>query len=297
MEVNARANGAPNEEVFRPAITKRRLEVLCELYKSGKISQGELARRTQMKATALSNLLLKLDSLYPKLFVKEYEGKFCYYALSDWGRHFAEQYLEPAQEQKSDTFFNREDEVLFYSAQESLQEMEQLYGDDWPVAFNDVLMHYMIGDKLLPDPQAKVLVSQYFRSLELLTIHENERFCSQTLGLVPDPVNRSRIAKFIDDYFEPFIVVLRGLGEKRQTLSISIILRSVFTGQREAAEEKAIEAMGWDAKVLQKLEAVALRLRGRFVGYTMEDIYEYLMVLLPNQDMLSALISQWLAEN
>lgn len=297
MGVSAQANGQPNGEVFRPAMTKRRLDILFELYRSEKISQGELARKTQMKATALSNLLLKLDSLYPKLFVKEYEGKFCYYALSDWGRRFVEQYLEPVQAQESGTLFNREDEVLFRSAQESLQELERLYGDEWPVAFNDVLMHYMIGDKLLPDPQAKMLVNQYFRSLELLTMHENERFCSRTLELVPDPVNRSRIAKFIDDYFEPFIVVLKGLEEKRQALSVSIILRSIFTGQRDAAEEKAIETVGWDDMVLQELNSVALRLRGRFAGYTTEDVYEYLVVLLPDQDMLSALISQWLVEN
>lgn len=289
--------GLSNPEAFRPALTRRQLEVLRELYKGGQMPQGELARRTQMKATSLSNLLLRLDSLYPDLFLKEYQGRFCYYALSDWGRRFVEEQLEPAREQESAVLLNREDEVLFESADESVRELRRLYEEEWPAAFNDVLMFYMAGGRLLPDSQAKALVNQYLRSLELLTVHENERFKEQTLKLVSDPVNRSRIAKFVDEYFAPFLVVLRSLQEKRQTFAVSSILRAVFTGQTDVAEKQEARSIGWDSEALHDLEKAARQLRVRLNGCAPEAIYDYLSALLPDQEMLCVLISQWLVEN
>ena len=112
--------GAPpgtvrDQEELQRFLTKRKQEVLSELYRSGRLSQGELANRVHAKPTALSNILQKLDSFSPKLIKKDYEGKYCFYTLTEFGRKLMEKEPEAVQTQKSRLLQDREDEVLFHA--------------------------------------------------------------------------------------------------------------------------------------------------------------------------------------
>lgn len=96
-------------------VTPIRLEILRALYDDDKPpSQGELALQLSLKPTALANRLLKFDSFTPKLLEKIYEGKFCYYTLSEWGRRYMDRFAEAekAQVQESTALLDRQDEIL-----------------------------------------------------------------------------------------------------------------------------------------------------------------------------------------
>ncbi|MCI8840933.1 MAG: winged helix-turn-helix transcriptional regulator [Oscillibacter sp.] len=289
--------GAPpgtvrDQEELQRFLTKRKQEVLSELYRSGRLSQGELANRVHAKPTALSNILQKLDSFSPKLIKKDYEGKYCFYTLTEFGRKLMEKEPEAVQTQKSRLLQDREDEVLFQMAYESLHELGR--SDEKQTLFDDVMVFYVRGARVIPNRKYRRLVNQYLRSLELLALHQNERLFNQTLKLLTNPHDNSRVTEFIDDYFTPFSPVLRTLQEKGQELQISRILRSVFTGQTDETVEHCIQAVGWDEESLQEMKTAAKRIKLCLMGCGLEEIYDYFTALLPDQEMLSASLSQWL---
>lgn len=286
-------------ESFQPPMTRRKLDVLYELKKSGRLSQGELARKMGTRPTALANILLKLDDYSPKLLNKEYEGKYCYYTLSEQGCRLLEENLnlEPGGRVKeSSALQDREDEALFQTAQKSVASLKEQYGDDWYEALDDVLIRYVRGSGHLPKEKAKLLAHQYLRSLELLTMHQNDRLRNQTLALLKGSVGFNRVTEFVDTYFVPFDVVLKTLAERNQTLQIHVVLKCIFTEQEDKTVSGYIRDLGWSGDSLQSMKDVIPKIKRCIVGYTLEDIFDYATALLPDQEMLCASISQWLLE-
>lgn len=286
-------------ESFQPPMTKRKLDVLYELKKSGRLSQGELARKMGIRPTALANILLKLDDYSPKLLNKEYEGKYCYYALSEQGCRFVEEKLNldlGGRVKESSALQDREDEELFQVAKRSVDSFKEQYGDEWHAAFDDVLIRYVRGSSYLPDENSKLLAHQYLRSLELLTIHQNDKLRNQTLALLKGSVGLSRVTEFVDVYFVPFSIVLKTLVERNQALKINVALKSIFSEQEDKTASGYIKDMGWSGDSLQKMKDVVPKIKQCIAGYALEDIFDYATALLPDQETLCASISQWLLE-
>lgn len=285
-------------ERLRLSMTKRKLDVLYELKKNKRLSQGELARKIGIKPTALANILLKLDDYSPKLLNKEYEGKYCYYALSELGYRFVEenQKNDLGRVKESSALLDKEDEALFWAAQKSLDEFKGQYGDEWQVFFDDVLVHYTRGTKQTPDKQPKLLANQYLRSLELLTMHQNDKLRNETLALLKGSVSLSRVTEFIDTYFDPFSIVLRTLQQGGQTLQISVALKSIFAERKDKKATEYINDIGWNSDLLHELEEAVSKIKICIAGYTLEDIFDYVTALLPDQEILCSSISQWLLE-
>lgn len=286
-------------ESFQPPMTKRKLDVLYELKKSGRLSQGELARKMGIRPTALANILLKLDDYSPKLLNKEYEGKYCYYALSEQGCRFVEENLNldlGGRVKESSALQDREDEELFQVAKRSVDSFKEQYGDEWHAAFDDVLIRYVRGSSYLPDENSKLLAHQYLRSLELLTIHQNDKLRNQTLALLKGSVGLSRVTEFVDVYFVPFSIVLKTLMERNQALKINVALKSIFAEQEDKTASGYIKDMGWSGDYLQKMKDVVPKIKQCIAGYALEDVFDYATALLPDQETLCASISQWLLE-
>lgn len=281
-----------DQEAFQRFLTKRKREVLCELYRSGKLSQGELAVRIHAKPTALSNLLQKLDSFTPKLLQREYEGKYCYYTLTEYGRGLMEKEAGAVRLQESSLLQDREDEVLFQAADESLRELARV--DKTQTLFDDVMMFYIRGARVIPDRKYRQMVNQYLRSLELLFLHQNERLFNRTLTLLTDRHDRNRITEFMDDCFEPLSVALKTLQEKGQELQVNRILCAAFSGRMDEMVERSARALGWTEESFLELKKTARRIGMCLKGCELEEIYDCFTALLPDQEMLSASLSQWL---
>lgn len=297
-----RAGGAASEETqqqedFRHFLTKRKQELLCELYRSGRLSQGELAGRINSKPTALSNLLQKVGSFTPKLLQREYEGKYCYYTLTAFGRSLVEKELwteatEAAPTQESSPLQDRKDEVLYQLAGDALQKLAG--ADGGQTLFDDVMIFYLRGTRVSPDRVSRQLVNQYLRSLELLSLHRNERLFNQTLTLLTDPHDKNRVTEFMDDCFLPFSPVLQALQEKGQELQVSRLLHSLFTNRAEAAANAA-GTLGWSEESLKALQKIADRIKLCLKDSTLEESYDCFTALLPDQEMLCASLSQCLS--
>lgn len=296
------ADGAASEETqqqedFRNFLTKRKQELLCELYWSGRLSQGELANRIHSRPTALSNLLQKVGSFTPKLLQREYEGKYCYYMLTPFGRSLMEKELwtqaaaEPPPRESS-PLQDRKDEVLYQLAVDALQKLAG--ADGGQTLFDDVMIFYLRGTRVSPDPASRQLVNQYLRSLELLSLHRNERLFNQTLALLTDPHDEKRVTEFMDNCFLPFFPVLQALQEKGQELQVSKLLHSLFTNRAEAAANAA-EALGWSEESLKALQKIADRIKLCLKDSTLEESYDCFTALLPDQEMLCASLSQCLS--
>lgn len=291
--------GAPpgdreNSEDLQNLLTKRQRDVLYALRRGGRLSQGELAGQIHAKPTALSNLLLKLDRFTPKLIQRDYEGKYCFYTLTEFGHQLIEQETEPTRPPATSLLQDRGDEVLFQTALESLRKLKQI--GDPAKRFDDVLVVYVRGATVMPDPQSRRLVVQYLRSLELLSLHQNEVMFNQTLELLTERLDKLRVEEFMDYYFEPFSPVLRTLQEQGQELQISSILRSVFTDRVNETTRNLVQAVGWSSEELQELEAAAVRIKACLKNCSLEEIYDYFTALLPDQELLSASLSQWLSD-
>lgn len=283
-------------ETIRGAMTKRRMEVLRELKENGQLSQGELAQRIHAKPTALSNLLLKFDTFSPKLIEKNYVGKFCYYSLSDWGRRLVEEDPEPRLIfiKEDSAAQEKEDEFLFQTARANLADMKQEYGEKWCLVFDDVLSYYLKTVRDVPNKKQRNLVNGYLKSLELLRIHQNDRQGNQTLKLLTESIHRYRVTEFMDELFYPFITVLRSLRDKELVYPATSVLQHFFTGCRDQPKADYIQDLGWSRNSLEELEKAVKRIVTRLKGCGEREIYEYCNALLPEQEMLSRLISQWL---
>lgn len=279
-------------------ITKRKLDVLYELYKSGRLSQRELAYRIGAQPSALANLLLKFENFSPKLLQKDYEGKFCYYSLSERGQRFVEDNpgLPTPQAKKNTSVPEKEDNELFLIAKESLASLEQGYGEDWPVLMNEVMMHYIRGSKISPKREILLPVNQYIRSLEFLRLHQNDLLFNQTMALLTDPINSNNVSEFLDTYFDPFSIVLKSLQNKELSLSISILLQSIIRQQQNDTTLLLAKQLNWTNEVLNDLQNVIAKIKKCIAGCTLNEIYDYFTALLPDQELLCAVISQWLQE-
>lgn len=304
MELAEKKNktGPPGDllelEALRGAMTKRRMEVLRELKENDQLSQGELAQRIHAKPTALSNLLLKFDAFSPKLIEKQYVGKFCYYSLTDWGRRLVEEDPKPPPIciRPDGTAQEKEDEFLFQTARTALEDLKQKYGEKWCVVFDDVLSYYSKRVKDIPDKAQRALVNRYLKSLELLRIHQNDKQGNQALKLLTEGVHMFRIMEFMDDLFYPFIVVLKSLRDQELVYPVTSVLRHFFTGRQGQPKADYIQALGWSKSSLEELEEAVKRITVRLEGCGEREIYEYCTALLPEQEMLSRLISQWLGD-
>lgn len=285
-------------ETARGGMTKRRMEVLRELKDGGELSQGELAQRVRAKPTALSNLLLKLDAFSPKVIEKNYIGKFCYYSLTEWGRRLVEEDPEarPICIGEDNAVQEKEDEFLFQTAKANLEELKQEYGEKWCVVFDDVLSYYLKNVDDVPDKKQRALVNGYLKSLELLRMHQNDKQGNQTLKLLTDRLHRYRVTEFMDELFYPFIIVLRSLRDKELIYPVTAVLQRLFTEREEPSDSDCIRDLGWDKSSLGELEESVKRIAARLKGRGEREIYEYCTALLPEQEMLSRLISQWLRD-
>lgn len=285
-------------EVVRRAMTKRRMEVLQELKDGGELSQGELAQRVHAKPTALSNLLLKFDAFSPKVIERNYVGKFCYYSLTEWGRRLVEEESEtrPNHIKEDSAAQEKEDEFLFRTAKANLEELKQEYGEKWCVVFDDVLFYYLKAIDDVPDKKQRALVNGYLKSLELLRIHQNDKQGNQTLKLLTDRILGYRVTEFMDELFYPFLIVLRSLRDKELIYPVTAVLQHFFTGCENGPDLDCIRDLGWDKHSLEELEESVKRIAARLKGRDQREIYEYCTALLPEQEMLCRLISQWLRD-
>lgn len=285
-------------ETVRRGITPRRMEVLRALNDGGELSQGELAQRIRAKPTALSNLLLKFDTFSPKVIEKKCVGKFCYFSLTEWGRRLVEEDPEtrPICIGADNAVQEKEDEFLFQTAKASLEEMQQEYGEKWCVFFDDVLSYYLKTVDDVPDKKQRALVNEYLKSLELLRMHQNDKQGNQSLKLLTDRLHRYRVTEFMDELFHPFLIVLRSLRDKELIYPVTTVLQHLFTGHGEPPDSDCIRDLGWDKSSLGELEESINRIVARLKGRGEREIYEYCTVLLPEQEMLSRLISQWLRD-
>lgn len=276
--------------------TPLRMEILRALYDNGRQSQGELAQRVGLKPTALANRLLKFDSFTPKLLEKVYEGKYCYYTLSEWGRRFMRRTLQAgeAQIQEDAALLDRQDGILLMLAQASVEKLKRCFGDDWGKVFDNVLVRYMLGSKFMPDSNAKKLTDQFLRSFELLIMHQNERLYNEALGLLDDGIASSRVTDFIDDFFMPFSNVLTKMKEKSQSFSIGAVLEFIFTGAEQADIGTHLRVLGWNYDDLRKLQETALRIKECLSGCSQEEIYDYFTVLFPDQEAWAWMVSRWI---
>lgn len=287
---------SPVFDKIQEFVTPLRLDILRVLYNNGRQSQGELALHLSLKPTALANRLLKFDSFNPKLLEKVYEGKYCYYALSEWGQRFMDRIseAETAQVRESTALLDRQDEILFALAQSSIEELKCCFGDEWGKAFDNVLVRYMLGSKFVPDNTAKKLTNQFLKSFELLMMHQNEQMYNKALGLLDDGTASSRATDFIDDFFLPFSNVLAKMQEKNQLISIGTVLEFIFTGEKQDSIGTHLRTLDWNNSDLRKLQETVLQIKECLSGYEQEEIYDYFTVLLPDQEPWAWILSRWI---
>lgn len=276
-------------------VTPRQMDILCAL-KDERLSQGELAQRVHMKPTALANHLIKIDTFYPKLLERAYEGKYCYYTLSEWARRFLEEKPEAgaARVRESTALLDRQDELLITAAESSVAELKRQFGDKWEKVFNHVVVYYVLGCTVAPDGNAKGLVKQYLKSFGLLMLHQNERLVNKMLALLEDGATRGWVTDFMDDFFMPFSVVLKKVQEKEQLFAVREVLEFLFAGGDPKAVGAHLDALHWDDGTLQELQGVSGRIKERVSGYGRQEIYEYFTVLLPDQEAWALMVSQWI---
>lgn len=285
-------NEQMNKEI-KHFLTKKRSAVINVLAEQGELSQGELALAVNSTVTSLSNILLKFERYQYKLLEVRSSGKYRYYALSDIAKTYLNDLEKQADLEKDSVTSSEGDEKLFQHAEECLEDLKKIHGDEWQTKFDNALVRRIYGSGETLDSKSELLVEQYLKCLEILTMQNNGEVLGEVLALVANSILRDRIESLMN-YFEPFIVVLKDLRKKENIFNIGMVLKAAFAEQHEEDVKKYIEELQWKNDEYGKLKAIIPKLKKCLNGCNSREIYQYFNMLLPEQEMLSMCILEWI---
>lgn len=272
-------------------LTKKRRAVINVLAEKGELSQGDIALAIASTPASLSNIILIFDQYKYKLLEGKSVGKYRYYTLSDLGKAYIED-MGGEKGRKNKDILNEQDIIFFQEAKECIEEFKKIHNDEWETKFDTALMRRIYGMGELLDDKSELLVNQYLKDIEILTVRNSDEILNKVFALLTNSILRDRIVSFMN-YFDPFVVVLKSLEKKENILSIGMILRDVFNEESEVDVKKYIDKLGWKNDEYCKLKTIVPILKKCMYGYGIEEIYQYFNGLLPNQELLSMCISQW----
>lgn len=174
------------ESVEQIVLTRQCNRIILALYNC-KLSNKELAENMGISASSLSNSLQKIKNTGLDLLVIEQIGRNIYYSLSGLGHRYAKERLVNNQIiniQKKLTYSIQAEKAL-------LEDMQESWGDEWKLKFDDLLLEYMNGE----NSQNDKLFQCFIKVVENIILEENWSKLKSLYALLGDEILERRIEK------------------------------------------------------------------------------------------------------
>ena len=274
------------KELIDEFISKKRKQILIELYPKRKLSQGELAKAVETSTASLANILLNFESFKYPLLESESEGKRRYYSLSRLGRDYIENCRRQEKKEEKGKIV-RDSSQMLQKAKACLGEFQALE-ENWEFELEEALLDRIECRKIISNESQKA-VDEFLKSIEYVLTYDYENQLLNVLRFMDgNKILQVRMSRFIDK-FDLFRPVLEAWENGFDALQLYELLDAVISNDQKRGRTYA-EALHWTEEYDRLTEGISYVME-KTVGEEMQVLYECFQSYLAGNQVLSGFLA------
>ena len=275
------------KELIDEFISKKRKQILIELYPKRKLSQGELAKAVETSTASLANILLNFESFKYPLLESESEGKRRYYSLSRLGRDYIENCRRQEKKEEKGKIV-RDSSQMLQKAKACLGEFQALE-ENWEFELEEALLDRIECRKIISNESQKA-VDEFLKSIEYVLTYDYENQLLNVLRFMDgNKILQVRMSRFIDK-FDLFRPVLEAWENGFDALQLYELLDAVISNDQKRGRTYA-EALHWTEEYDRLTEGISYVME-KTVGEEMQVLYECFQSYLAGNQVLSGFLAR-----
>ena len=275
------------KELIDEFISKKRKQILIELYPKRKLSQGELAKAVETSTASLANILLNFESFKYPLLESESEGKRRYYSLSRLGRDYIENCRRQEKKEEKGKIV-RDSSQMLQKAKACLGEFQALE-ENWEFELEEALLDRIECRKIISNESQKA-VDEFLKSIEYVLTYDYENQLLNVLRFMDgNKILQVRMSRFIDK-FDLFRQVLEAWENGFDALQLYELLDAVISNDQKRGRTYA-EALHWTEEYDRLTEGISYVME-KTVGEEMQVLYECFQSYLAGNQVLSGFLAR-----
>ena len=275
------------KELIDEFISKKRKQILIELYPKRKLSQGELAKAVETSTASLANILLNFESFKYPLLESESEGKRRYYSLSRLGRDYIENCRRHEKKEEKGKIV-RDSSQMLQKAKACLGEFQALE-ENWEFELEEALLDRIECRKIISNESQKA-VDEFLKSIEYVLTYDYENQLLNVLRFMDgNKILQVRMSRFIDK-FDLFRPVLEAWENGFDALQLYELLDAVISNDQKRGRTYA-EALHWTEEYDRLTEGISYVME-KTVGEEMQVLYECFQSYLAGNQVLSGFLAR-----
>lgn len=275
------------KELIDEFISKKRKQILIELYPKRKLSQGELAKAVETSTASLANILLNFESFKYPLLESESEGKRRYYSLSRLGRDYIENCRRQEKKEEKGKIV-RDSSQMLQKAKACLGEFQALE-ENWEFELEEALLDRIECRKIISNESQKA-VDEFLKSIEYVLTYDYENQLLNVLRFMDgNKILQVRMPRFIDK-FDLFRPVLEAWENGFDALQLYELLDAVISNDQKRGRTYA-EALHWTEEYDRLTEGISYVME-KTVGEEMQVLYECFQSYLAGNQVLSGFLAR-----
>lgn len=268
-------------------ISKKRRQVMLELYPNRKRSQGELAKAVNTSTASLANILLNFDGFKYPLLECESEGKRRYYFLSRLGRDYIE-YCRRQEKKEDKGKIVRDSSQMLQKARVCLDEFKVLE-ENWEFELEEALLDRIECSKIIANESQRA-VDDFLKNVEYVLTYDYENQLLNVLRFVEENnILRVRMSRFIEK-FDLFRPILEAWENGFDTLQMYELLDSVISNDQSRGKMYA-EALNWTEEYDKLAEGISY-IAEKTADQDMQVLYECFQRYLAGNQVLSGFLAR-----
>lgn len=220
-------------------LTKKRKDIIFELYEHKRVSHGELALLISSTPTSLTNIIIKMEKFEYPLILSETEGKYRFYSLSRFAEAYITRYKQEGSYQPAPHVISVHDKGrLLQKTKECLKQFRNMYDEDtWEVRLDDVFLK-LISHSEKDLIYSESIINQFILNIELMIMQEYDNELIKIIKYLDSPILRQRLEEYLQGFYA-FCPLIRELEDDNKIFDIYDKLHCVITeGRKEKVEEK-----------------------------------------------------------
>ena len=275
------------KELIDEFISKKRKQILIELYPKRKLSQGELAKAVETSTASLANILLNFESFKYPLLESESEGKRRYYSLSRLGRDYIENCRRQEKKEEKGKIV-RDSSQMLQKAKACLGEFQALE-ENWEFELEEALLDRIECRKIISNESQKA-VDEFLKSIEYVLTYDYENQLLNVLRFMDgNKILQVRMSRFIDK-FDLFRPVLEAWENGFDALQLYELFDAVISNDQKRGRTYA-EALHWTEEYDRLTEGISYVME-KTVGEEMQVLYECFQSYLAGNQVLSGFLAR-----
>lgn len=273
------------KELIDDFISRKRKQILIELYPKRKLSQGELAKAVGTSTASLANILLNFEGFRYPLLESESEGKRRYYSLSRLGRDYIENCRRQEKKEEKRKIV-RDSSQMLQKAKACLAEFQALE-ENWEFELEEALLARIECRKIISNERQRA-VDDFLKSIEHVLTYDYENQLLNVLKIMDrNNILQIRLSQFIDK-FDLFRPVLEAWENGFDVLQLYELLDAAISDDQNSTYA---EDLHWTEEYDRLVEGISY-VTEKAAGEEMQVLYECFQSFLAGNQVLSGFLAR-----